>query len=367
MSKKINPKLKSMMSAIRKKTDSTTYDLSPYGETTSFIDTGCLALNSIVSGSINGGIPEGRIVTISGESASGKSLIASMTIVNALTKHDYDMVFYLDSEGGGLKDFLEVNGAPMDQIEHVLVSSVEDCSVKLLYIYDQIEKLIKEDPSIKCLVVLDSFGALVSNKMLTDAVEKGKQAGDMGLTAKLKNAMMKSLMIPVLKTNASFIVLNHVYDDPAAMYPSKIKNMPGGKGIIFASHVIIQTSKKLEDDKANKDAHFNGNRLKFFTTKNRIVKPFYSTEMFVSFDTGIEKYDGLVDSAIKYGYIIQKGAWYVVPSYSDKNVRMTDISNNDEIWKTFIDDLDDKMKKDMRYGSKTELDDLEIELDEEQR
>jgi RecA/RadA recombinase len=352
--------IKSMMGAIRKQTGSTSYDISPYGDVTGFIDTGCLSLNAKVSGSIKGGLPEGRIITITGESASGKSLIAAMTVANALNNQSYDRVFYLDSEGGGLKDFLISTGAPMDQIEHVLVDSVELATVTLIFIYEKIEEMLKSDPSLKFLVILDSFGALVSKKMLKDAMEHGEQKGDMGLTAKLKNAMMKKMMIPVLRSNASLIVLNHIYDDPAAKYPSKIKNMSGGHGIIFASHVIIQTAKKLIDDESNKEAHFNGNRMSFFTTKNRIVKPFHQTEMFIDFNTGMEKYEGLVDDAKKFGYITQAGAWYKVPSYTgDKSLRMSQILEDDKLWESFLDDLDKDINNSMRYGSKTEMGEVE--------
>jgi RecA/RadA recombinase len=352
--------IESMMGEIRKKTGSISYDVSPYGDVTGYIDTGCLSLNARVSGSIRGGLPEGRIITITGESASGKSLIAAMTVANALNKHNYDRVFYLDSEGGGLKDFLVSTGAPMDMIEHMLVDSVENATVTLIFIYEKIQEQLAINPDLKFLVILDSFGALVSKKMLKDAMEKGDQKGDMGLTAKLKNAMMKSMMIPVLRTNASLVVLNHIYDDPAAKYPSKIKNMSGGKGIVFASHVIIQTAKKLVDDETNKDAHFNGNTMSFFTTKNRLVKPFHQTEMFIDFDTGIEKYEGLVDDAKKFGYITQAGAWYKVPSYSgDKSLRMSQILEDDALWDSFLDDLDKDINNSMRYGSKTEMDEAE--------
>jgi len=351
MGKKQSP-LDKMMNEIRKKTESTSYDNSKYNEISSFISTGCYALNSIVSGDFFGGIPQGKITTISGESASGKSLIASNIIINFL-KNGGDVVFLFDSEGGSLRDFMLSNDVDESKIEHVLVRSVEDCTVKLLHVYNQIEQLKKDDPSLQFLCVLDSVGGLSSSKMISDALDKSKMVGDMGLRAKSLNNMFKSLMIPCLVTDTAFISLNHIYDDPAALYPSKIKNMPGGRGIVFSSQVIIQTSKKLEDDKDNKDAHFNGNRLKFFTTKNRIVMPFHSTEMFISFADGIAKYDGLVDLAKNFGYIEQHGAWYVIPSVdADKKYRMSQILSDDDIWDTFINDLNEDVKKSMQYGSK---------------
>ncbi len=213
--------------------------------------------------------------------------------------------------------------------------------------------------SIKALVVLDSFGALVSNKTIADAVVKDKQVSDMGSTARLKNTMMKSMMTRVMKANASLIVLNHVYDDPSAMYASKIKAMPGGHGLQFASSVIIQTSKKLEKDENSKEAsYYKGNLLRFFTTKNRIIKPGYTAECFIDFDEGINKWEGLIEDARRYGFITGgSGGRYKIPSYSDKTLRMNDLLTNDEAWETFIDAFNETSQKEMIYGSKFKIED----------
>ena len=51
-----------------------------------------------------------------------------------------------------------------------------------------------EDPSnnddIRALCILDSYGALAADKLINDAVNKDKNAMDMGLGAKLKNNLM---------------------------------------------------------------------------------------------------------------------------------------------------------------------------------
>jgi len=356
-------KVSGLLKSIRKRTESTTFSESDWVDVKDYISTGSYAINRIISGDIYKGIPEGRIIAIAGMSQSGKSLLAANIIKHALKDHDYDIVFYIDSEGGGLKAFLEQEKVDLDKIEHIVASSVEECSTKVLYIYDQLEEdrkaAIEENrDQIKALVVLDSFGALVADKMINDAVNKDKQASDMGTTAKLKNAMMKSLMTRVMKTNCSFVVLNHVYDDPAALHPTKVKAMPGGHGLEFASHIIIQTAKKMEKDANAKEAsYYKGNMLKFFTVKNRLIKPGYTAECFIDFDKGINKWEGLIADARRYGFI-EGGASgrYKVPRYSDKTLRMNDLLTNDDIWATFIDDFNARSKEEMIYGSRVEVD-----------
>ena len=75
---------------------------SPIAKRNGTIDTGCYAINRIISGSIFEGIPEGCIIDIFGESQSGKSWLAANIIVNAFKKNGYERVFYFDSEGGAL-------------------------------------------------------------------------------------------------------------------------------------------------------------------------------------------------------------------------------------------------------------------------
>jgi RecA/RadA recombinase len=97
------------------------------------------------------------------------------------------------------------------------------------------------------------LGALVADKLINDAVNKGRQAGDMGLTAKAKNSLMKAVLMPALKTNTSFVVVNHVYDDPSSMFPSKVKSQSGGQGLKYAAHLIIQCHKRFEKNENKKE------------------------------------------------------------------------------------------------------------------
>lgn len=91
--------------------------------------------------------------------------------------------------------------------------------------------------NVRALCILDSYGALAADKLAADAVNKDKNAMDMGLGAKMKNNMMRGLMMRVVLSNATLLVINHEYKDPGAMFTSKVHKMSGGMGIEFASHV----------------------------------------------------------------------------------------------------------------------------------
>ncbi len=254
--------VKSLLNEIRKVTGSVSFAESRYGDIDGYIDTGCYALNRLISGDIFKGIPNGRVIVLAGESQTGKSFVSAQIAANALNKHNYDNIFYFDSEGGALKSFFERLGCDTNKIEHILVDSIEDATIKILTVYNAIIEEKKSNPNYKALCILDSLGAMVPNKLLTDASEKGKQVSDMGTSAKLINALVKSCTIPALKSNVSIIFISHIYQDPSAMYASKIKNQSGGLRLQYLSSITIQCSRSLEKDDGIKVLLLNSLQLK---------------------------------------------------------------------------------------------------------
>lgn len=353
---------------LRKKTHSTNAAESELTKVTDYISTGSYAINRIISGDVYKGIPEGRVVTFAGESSSGKSLIVSQIIANALdpNQNNYDVVFYFDSEGGGLWDYLEKHNVDLSKIEYIPVASTEECAVQMIQVYDSLEKAKAEGSPIKALVVLDSFGALVADKIINDATNKNQMVQDMGTGARLKNTLMATIMMRVVRSNCSLIVINHIYDNPGALFATKVKAMSGGRKLEYSSHIIVQTTKHLikgndteygtsamDNNRGNDAGFFKGNTLKFFTVKNRIVKPGLEAWIYMDFDHGLGKWDGLLDKAIEYGFIVKDGRKYKVPTFdADKKFTWDELLTKDEIWESFIDKFNEKSQHGIRYSSR---------------
>ena len=78
------------------------------------------------------------------------------------------------------------------------------------------------------IISIESLGNLAADKEVADA-EKGKFAADMGLRAKALKSMMRLLTYKAAKTGTTILFSNHTYDDPAALFPSLVKNQSGGK------------------------------------------------------------------------------------------------------------------------------------------
>jgi len=359
----------SALAQIRKDVGSDSFENSRFGKISHYIDTGDLALNRIISGSVFGGIPAGRITLVAGESQSGKSYVAAKLAANALLKNNYERIFYLDTEGGVLKSFFDALGCDTNKIEHVFIESIEDAIKKVAKIYETISKYQEKKPDAKFLFVFDSIGAIDSDKVLDDIMSKDDIKADMGAFAKLCKKFFTMVTHKAIQTDSGMVIVNHVYDDP--MNPHTIiKNQRGGKGAQFMPRVIIQCSKvfeKNEEQYNTREDKMSSTILSFMCVKNLLVKPFYKTQMYLNFSKGSLKYYGLVDAAKKYGFIIQKGAWYEIPSYSDKMVRLKDFLNNDEIWQTFLPEFNAKSEIDMSYSGNSDMtyDDMVNEIDED--
>ena len=378
-------KLKDVVKTIQKSTGAESLNESSYAEVKEFLDTGSLALNRVLTGDIHKGIPVGRITTLFGQSGSGKSLIAANTAALALKNNLIDVVYIFDSEGGTLVNIFKQHGVDMSKVNHIPVASIEQCSTKMLQTYDMLVKARQEylaDPdnndNVRALCILDSYGALAADKLMNDAVNKDKTSMDMGIGAKLKNNMMRGLMMRVVQSNATLLIVNHEYQDPSAMFASKVHAMAGGLGIQFASHVILQMEKllvKAADTEfmtglGRDDASVGfckGNKMKAFVVKNRVCKPAYSAVMFIDFNTGISKYDGLIDDAVKFGYLTEVRGGYVCKTYSDKRVTYKDLMTKPEIWETFLEEFNAKSIEAMSYSNSIarELDKIEESIEKE--
>ena len=377
-------KLTQVLKDIKKNTGAESLTESTYAEVQDFLDTGSYALNRVLTGDIHKGFPVGRISTLFGQSGSGKSLIAANTAALALKNNKVDVVYIFDSEGGTLVNIFKQHGVDMSKVNHIPVASVEQCSVKMLQTYDMLVKARQEylaDPDnndeVRAICILDSYGALAADKLVNDAVSKDRNAIDMGLGARLKNNLMRGLMMRVVQSNATLLIINHEYQDPSAMFASKVHAMAGGLGIQFASHLILQCEKLLikstdmdfmtglEKDDVD-SGFFKGNKIKLFVVKNRICKPAYTATVYVDFNYGIAKYDGLVEDAVKMGYLIDVRGGYECKSYSDKRITYKELIKNDEIWNSFLEDFNSKSIEMMGYSNSItkEIEKINKEIDE---
>ena len=331
--------------------NATTLGDNTLSNVTEWIDTGCLVLNSIVSGSIYGGVPKGRITIFAGDSGCGKTFILNKILANAQRKGMIPVIF--DTEIAVENEGAENVGLDTSNVKYVPVDTVENCRNQIMAFLDEVEK----EPELhgKFIISIDSLGNLASEKEINDA-GANKGAMDMGLRAKQLKSMMRMVTFKAAVTGTTVICSNHTYANPAALHPTLVKSQAGGSGPIYMASILVQMAAKKEKTDASNDGdealtesrNYSGVTLRMVTVKNRFIPAFLQGEAYLNFKTGLDKYSGLKDIAVAHGIIQQNGSTY---SMGDKKLGYYKNWRNDkDTWNNILPKLESSISEKYRYG-----------------
>ena len=256
-------------------------------ETERFIDTGSHIFNSLVSGSIYGGVSSNKITAIAGESSTGKTYFSLAVVKNFLDTNPDGYCLYFDTEAAVNKGLLESRGVDLTRTVVVNVVTIEEFRGKALKAVDIYLKTDEENRK-PCMFVLDSLGMLSTEKEITDALND-KQVRDMTKSQLVKGAF-RMLTLKLGQANIPLIVTNHTYDVIGSYVPTK--EMGGGSGLKYAASTIIYLGKKKEKDKTE----VVGNIIKAKTVKSRLSRENQQVEIRLFYDErGLDKYYGLLE------------------------------------------------------------------------
>lgn len=338
--------------------DSSILDEASISTPTDWIDTGSRALNAIISGSLNRGIPVGRITGFAGPSGAGKTLIMNKIMANA-QKKGYIAVIW-DSEVAVDKESAKNVGMDLKKTKYYPVETIEDCRNQVSTFLDNV--IEANDPDLKFIIAIDSLGNLASSKEINDA-RLGKDAADVGQRAKATKSMMRAITYKAAKARVAVLFSNHIYEG-MEMFPSLIKNQAGGKGPIYLASILVQLSLKNEkvsenpEEKSIAIAHnVSGITMGALTVKNRIVPPFLKTELYLNFKSGLDTNAGLFDIALAFNVIQQNGKTYTFQNESigyRKNIEKDSV-----LWEKICPILQETLQKELRYGAVEDSEGLE--------
>ena len=212
---------------------------SDISESESYIDTGSLVFNGLVSGSIFGGVSSNKITAIAGESSTGKTFFSLAVVKNFLDNNPDAYALYFDTESSITRALLESRGIDMKRFVVINVVTIEEFRSKALKAVDKYLQMPIEERK-PCMFVLDSLGMLSTEKEITDALND-KQVRDMTKSQLVKGAF-RMLTLKLGQANIPLIVTNHTYDVIGSYIPTK--EMGGGSGLKYAASTIIYLSKK---------------------------------------------------------------------------------------------------------------------------
>ena len=277
-----------------------------FHDPTDWISTGNKALNYLVSGDFNKGVPLGKVTVFAGESGSGKSYFCAGNIVKEAQKQGIFVVL-VDSENALDETWLQALEVDTDEkkLLKLNMSMIDDVAKTVSTFMSDYRGMVEEDRP-KVLFVIDSLGMLLTPTDV-DQFTKGDMKGDMGRKPKALTALVRNCVNMFGSHNVGLVATNHTYASQDMFDPDD--KISGGQGFIYASSIVVAMKKlKLkEDEDGKKVTDVRGIRAACKVMKTRYAKPFESVQVKIPYEQGMDPYSGLVDLFEKKGLLTQQG------------------------------------------------------------
>jgi RecA/RadA recombinase len=277
-----------------------------FNDPTDWISTGNYALNYLISGDFNRGVPLGKVTVFAGESGAGKSYFCSGNIIkNAQAQGIF--VILVDSENALDESWMQALGVDTgpDKLLKLSMSMIDDVA-KTIATFMGDYKALPDGERPKVLFVIDSLGMLLTPTDVNQ-FEAGEMKGDLGRKPKALTALVRNCVNMFGNYNVGMVCTNHTYASQDMFDPDD--KISGGQGFIYASSIVIAMKKlKLkEDEDGNKISDVMGIRAACKVMKTRYAKPFEGVQVKIPYETGMNPYSGLVDLAEKRGLLKKDG------------------------------------------------------------
>ena len=277
-----------------------------FNDPTDWISTGNFALNYLISGDFNKGIPLGKVTVFAGESGAGKSYICSGNIIkNAQEQGIFPIL--VDTENALDEKWLHALGVDTspEKLLKLNMAMIDDVA-KTISTFMTDYKALPDGDRMKVLFVIDSLGMLLTPTDMNQ-FEAGDLKGDMGRKPKALTALVRNCVNMFGSFNVGLVATNHTYASQDMFDPDD--KISGGQGFIYASSIVVAMKKlKLkEDEDGNKVSEVNGIRAACKIMKTRYAKPFEGVQVKIPYETGMSPYSGMVDLAEKKGLLKKEG------------------------------------------------------------
>ena len=277
-----------------------------FNDPTDWISTGNYALNYLISGDFNRGIPLGKVTVFAGDSGAGKSYICSGNIIKNAQEQGIFVVL-IDTENALDEDWLKALGVDTSESKLLKLSmAMIDDVAKTISTFMSDYKALPEGERPKVMFVIDSLGMLLTPTDVNQ-FDAGEMKGDLGRKPKALTALVRNCVNMFGSYNVGLVCTNHTYASQDMFDPDD--KISGGQGFIYASSIVVAMKKmKLkEDEDGNKVSDVNGIRAGCKVMKTRYAKPFEGVQVKIPYTTGMSPYSGLVDLIEKKELLKREG------------------------------------------------------------
>lgn len=288
-------------------------------------------LNVAFSGDIDGGFQTG-INIFAGPSKHFKTMYSLICAKAFQDKYEDGVVLFYDSEFGSPPEYFKSAGIDMNRVVHVPIMDIEKLKFSLV---SQLEQLDRKD---KVIVIIDSLGNMASKKELEDAMNE-KSVADM-TRAKAVKSLFRMITPLMREKDIPAFVISHTYDT-MDLFPKKV--VSGGVGQYYAADSIFIIGRRQEKEKSE----LAGYNFVLRVEKSRFIKEGSEIPITVLFNSGVQKYSGMLDIALLGGYVVSPSkGWYqaINPKtgevlFEEKKFRKSDL-NDESFWSAMLQDTD---------------------------
>jgi len=283
--------------------------LSEQELTPELISTGSYALNKVISGKYNGGIPIGMITQFIGQASTAKTVFGTHILREAQRKGYHTLI--IDSENAYNPTFARTLGIDPEKLIYAAPETVEEC-------FDTIEKIINsirtEDSSTPIVVFYDSLAVSPSKaEMEAEGYEGNNMQG--ATRAKMIGACLRKIN-PILRPKkVALVLVNQIRTKVGVMYGDPRTAAAGGNALEYYLGVNLETSKT--DNIGDKDSP-TGIRGRVKNKKNKLIEPFKSCDFELVFNQGLNPLYGLLPHLERDGVVERGGSWYTVKATGKK-------------------------------------------------
>ncbi len=294
------------------------------------IPTSVPMINVALSGSIDGGITPG-LTMVAGPSKHFKSGFALLMASAYLKKYPDGVILFYDSEFGTPQSYFEKYKIPLESVIHTPITDVEELKFDIM---KQLKEIKRDD---NVMIIIDSIGNLASKKEVEDALNE-KAVADMSRAKQLKS-LFRMITPHLSLIDVPMVVINHTYKE-IGMFPKDV--VGGGTGAYYGADNIWIVGRQQDKD----GTEIQGYHFVINIEKSRYVREKSKIPITISYESGINRWSGLLELALEGGYVAKpKVGWYAVVDketgeVGTKNYRAADIVDNKDFWMTILKETD---------------------------
>lgn len=283
--------------------------LSKQSRAYKYVTTGSYALNYVISGKMNGGVPIPGITQFIGDSSTGKSAFATAILGNAQRLGYYTL--YEDAENTLSAEFARILGLDPEVMAYNNPGTIEDAFEHMEQVVKEIRQHDKETPIV---IVLDSLPVLdVREEAAKDDYGGNNMAG--ALRAKRVGDALRKFDKIVKPNNVCLIIINQLRSKVGVLYGNPETFGAGGRSLEYYLTVNLRTKRT---EKLQENGQVVGIAGAVINEKNKCALPYKRCEFKLLFDQGFDPYCDVLPLLEAAGHLSKAGGWYTINDTGEK-------------------------------------------------